>query len=147
MSVARKISLRFERGGELTAELMPALAPKTVEAIVALLPLEVTVYHSRYCGREFNFPLETKGGVPRERQTSTCNTGDVVYWREWELDPADAEEAVGIYYGAEVLRDHRGYLPVNPFARIPQSQWERIEEIGLRIWQRGTEKLTVTMME
>ena len=145
-NVPSKISLRFERGGELTAELLPGVAPKTVEAILALLPLEVTVYHSRYCGREFNFPLKTERSVPRERQTSTCNTGDVVYWKEWELESADAAEAIGIYYGAEVLRDHRGYLPVNPFARIPQSQWKKIEEIGLRIWQQGIEKATVEVL-
>jgi len=142
-----KIVFRFERGGELIAELMPDVAPKSVEGFLEILPLEVTVYHSRWCGREFNFPIKTKRNIPREKQTATCNTGDVVYWTEWELDPSEAAEAIGVYYGAEVLRDHRGYLPVNPFARISQDQWKKIEEIGVRIWQQGTEKLTVTMLE
>jgi len=145
--VPKKIVFLFERGGELTAELMPDVAPLTVEGFLEILPLTVTVYHSRWCGREFNFPLKTKRNIPRERQTSTCNTGDVVYWKEWELAPAEAAEAIGVYYGAEVLRDHRGYLPVNPFARIPQSQWKRIEEIGLRIWQQGIEKVTVDVLQ
>jgi len=139
----KKIVFRFERGGELIAELMPDVAPKSVEGFLEILPLKVTVYHSRWCGREFNFPIKTKRNIPREKQTATCNTGDVVYWTEWELDPAEAAEAIGIYYGAEVLRDHRGYLPVNPFARISQDQWKTIEEIGVRIWQQGTEKLTI----
>lgn len=143
----RKIVLRFERGGELIAELMPDVAPKSVAGFLEILPLEVTVYHSRWCGREFNFPIKTKRNIPREKQTSTCNTGDVVYWKEWELDPSEAAEAIGIYYGAEVLRDHRGYLPVNPFARISQDQWKKIEEIGLRIWQRGIEKLTISALK
>jgi len=143
----RKIAFRFERGGELIAELMPDVAPKTVEAFLEILPLEVTVYHSRWCGREFNFPVKTKRNIPREKQTATCNTGDVVYWKEWELDPSEAAEAIGIYYGAEVLRDHRGYLSVNPFARIPQAQWKKIEEIGLRIWQQGVEKLTIAVFQ
>ena len=138
-----KIVFRFERGGELIAELMPDVAPNSVEGFLEILPLEVTVYHSRWCGREFNFPIKTKRNIPREKQTATCNTGDVVYWTEWELDPSEAAEAIGIYYGAEVLRDHRGYLPVNPFARISQDQWKAIEEIGVRIWQQGTEKLTI----
>jgi hypothetical protein len=141
-----KIVFRFERGGELTAELMPDVAPKSVEGFLEILPLEVTVYHSRWCGREFNFPIKTKRAIPREKQTATCNTGDVVYWTEWELDPAEAAEAIGVYYGAEVLRDHRGYLPVNPFARISQDQWKTIEEIGVRIWQQGTEKLTIDVL-
>lgn len=142
-----KIVFRFERGGELIAELLPDLTPKTVEGFLEILPLKVTVYHSRWCGREFNFPVKTKRNIPREKQTSTCNTGDVVYWKEWELDPSEAAEAIGIYYGAEVLRDHRGYLPVNPFARISQDQWKTIEEIGLRIWQQGIEKLTIGRMQ
>jgi len=142
-----KIVFRFERGGELIAELLPDLTPKTVEGFLEILPLKVTVYHSRWCGREFNFPVKTKRNIPREKQTSTCNTGDVVYWKEWELDPSEAAEAIGIYYGAEVLRDHRGYLPVNPFARISQDQWKTIEEIGLRIWQQGIEKLTIDRLQ
>jgi len=142
-----KIVFRFERGGELIAELMPDVAPKSVEGFLEILPLEVTVYHSRWCGREFNFPLKTKRNIPREKQTATCNTGDVVYWTEWELDPSEAAEAIGVYYGAEVLRDHRGYLPVNPFARISQDQWKTIEEIGVRIWQQGIEKLTIDRLQ
>ncbi|MCK4410676.1 DUF3830 family protein [Candidatus Bipolaricaulota bacterium] len=142
-----KIVFRFERGGELIAELLPDLTPKTVEGFLEILPLKVTVYHSRWCGREFNFPVKTKRNIPREKQTSTCNTGDVVYWKEWELDPSEAAEAIGVYYGAEVLRDHRGYLPVNPFARISQDQWKTIEEIGVRIWQQGIEKLTIDRLQ
>ena len=142
-----KIVFRFERGGELIAELMPDVAPKSVEGFLEILPLKVTVYHSRWCGREFNFPVKTKCNIPREKQTSTCNTGDVVYWKEWEMDPSEAAEAIGIYYGAEVLRDHRGYLPVNPFARISQDQWKTIEEIGVRIWQQGIEILTIDRLQ
>ena len=140
------LEFRFERGGKLTARLMPDLAPKTVDAVRGLLPLEVTVYHTRWCGREINFPIASARPVPRERQTSTANTGDVVYWTEWELGDG-ANEALAIYYGPEVIRDHRGFLPVNVFARVPQDQWPQIEEIGLRIWQQGTEKLIVVVLE
>jgi len=142
-----KIVFRFERGGELIADLMPDVAPKSVEGFLEILPLKVTVYHSRWCGREFNFPVKSKHDIPREKQTATCNTGDVVYWKEWGIDPSEATEAIGVYYGAEVLRDHRGYLPVNPFARISQDQWKTIEEIGVRIWQQGVEKLTIDRLQ
>jgi hypothetical protein len=104
--------------------------------------MEVTVYHSRWSGREINFPVRSPRSVPRERQTCTVNTGDVIYWKEWEMGES-AHEALAIYYGAEVTRDHRGYLPVNVFAQVSQEQWGQIEEIGLRIWQQGTEKLTI----
>jgi hypothetical protein len=143
--VERRIVLRFERGGELVADLLPELAPRTVEALLKMLPFEATVYHSRWSGREINFPVKSPMAIPRERQTTQMSTGDVIYWTEWDLDPAQAAEALAVYYGAEVSRDHRGRLPVNVFARIPPAQWKAIEEIGLRVWQRGVEKVTVSL--
>ena len=137
------IRFRFERGGEFTARLRPDLAPETVKAVMAMLPIETTVYHSRWSGREINFPVKNSESVPRERQTCTVNTGDVIYWKEWEMG-AEAQEALAIYYGAEVTRDHRGYLPVNVFARVAQQEWQEIERIGLRIWKEGVEMLTVS---
>ena len=143
--MSTRIVFTFARGGKLTATPLPELNPKTVEALLALLPLEATVYHSRWSGREINFPINCQGSIARENQTTQTNTGDVIYWREWEKEGPAAAEAVAIYYGAEVTRDHRGYLPVNVFARIPEYQWKAIEEIGLRIWQQGVEQVTVTV--
>ena len=141
-----RIRFRFERGGGFTAELRPDLAPETVKAVLAMLPLEVTVYHSRWSGREINFPVKSSTPVPREHQTCTTNTGDVIYWKEWEMGDA-AQEALAIYYGAEVTRDHHGYLPVNVFARVPQDHWDEIEKVGLRVWQNGIETLRVDRIE
>ena len=136
------IKFTFERGGELLADLLPEVAPKTIHRVLAVLPIETTLYHTRWCGREVNFSIKSRELIPRENQTSTANTGDVVYWKEWE-NQDDPPEALAIYYGAEVIRDHRGFLPVNVFARISQAQWRQIEEIGLRIWQRGIERIRV----
>ena len=141
-----QIRFRFERGGGFTARLRPNLAPETVKAVMAMLPIEATVYHSRWSGREINFSVNSSTPVPRERQTCTVNTGDVIFWKEWEMGD-EAQEALAIYYGAEVTRDHRGYLPVNVFARVPQQEWPEIERIGLRIWKEGVERLTVSRAE
>jgi hypothetical protein len=138
-----RIRFRFERGGEFTATLRPDLAPETVKAVMVMLPIETTVYHSRWSGREINFSVKCPTPVPRERQTCTVNTGDVVYWKEWEIGE-EADEALAIYYGAEVTRDHRGYLPVNVFAQVAQEEWSEIERIGLRIWKEGGEGLSVS---
>lgn len=135
----------FERGGRLTARPLPEINPRTVEALLKMLPLEATVYHSRWSGREINFPVKSGLSIARENQTTQTNTGDVIYWKEWEKEDSEAVEAVAIYYGPELTRDHRGYLPVNVFARIPDSEWKTIEEIGLRIWQQGIEKIAVSL--
>ncbi len=144
--MASKILFKFERGGELVAEVLPDVAPRTVESFLEMLPLEAKVYHSRWSGREINFPVKSRRKVPREKQTAQMSTGDVIYWKEWEMEDTEAAEAIAIYYGAEVSRDHRGRLPVNVFARIPPAQWKTIEEVGLRIWQQGIEKVTVTVV-
>ena len=141
-----KIRFIFERGGELVADLLPEAAPKTIERVLEVLPHETTVYHTRWCGREINFPMKSKKPVPRENQTATANTGDVIYWKEWETEE-NPPEALAIYYGAEVIRDHRGFLPVNLFARISQDQWPQIEEIGIRVWQKGIEKIHIEVVE
>ena len=142
----RQIKFTFERGGELVADLLPEVAPRTIERVLEVLPLDCTVYHTRWCGREINFPVKSKRPVPRENQTATANTGDVIYWKEWETGE-DPPEALAIYYGAEVIRDHRGFLPVNVFARISQDQWPQIEEIGIRVWQHGIEKLHIEVVK
>ncbi len=141
-----RLRFEFERGGRFAASLRPELAPETVKAVLGMLPLEATVYHSRWSGREINFPVVSSTPVPRERQTCTVNTGDVIYWKEWELGDG-AHEALAVYYGAEVTRDHRGYLPVNVFARVGQEEWPVIEEVGLRIWREGAERVTVSREE
>jgi hypothetical protein len=142
--MSARIVFTFSRGGKLTATPLLELNPRTVEAFLKLLPLQAKVYHSRWSGREINFPVASQGSIARENQTTQTNTGDVIYWREWEKE-GPAAEAIAIYYGAEVTRDHRGYLPVNVFARIPEYQWKAIEEIGLRIWQQGVEQVAVSL--
>ncbi len=141
-----KIRFILERGGELVADLLPEAAPKTIERVLEVLPHETTVYHTRWCGREINFPIKSIKPVLRENQTATASTGDVVYWKEWETEE-NPPEALAIYYGAEVIRDHRGFLPVNLFARISQDQWPQIEEIGIRVWQKGIEKIHIEVVE
>jgi hypothetical protein len=143
--MSESIIFTFERGGRLTARLLLDRAPQTVSILRGLLPLEATVFHSRWSGREINFPVKSEEGIPRENQTTQTNTGDVIYWKEWGMDASEPAEAIAIYYGAEITRDHRGFLPVNVFACIPESQWSTIEEVGLRIWQHGIESVEVTI--
>jgi hypothetical protein len=140
----QRVRLEFQRGGVLVADVLADVAPQTAAAVLSALPLDTTAYHTRWCGREVYFPLTLGGSAPpRENDTSSVNTGDVIYWREWEKTEG-ASEALSVYYGAEVVRDHRGLLPVNVFARVSQDQWPKIAEIGVRIWQRGIETVRVT---
>jgi len=132
----------FERGQEFRAEFLPQAAPETIRSMTESLPLEKTVFHTRWCGREINVPLVSSRLPIRENQTSTAGFGDVIYWREWDIEQ-DPQEALGIYYGPELIRHHSGFLQVNLFARVPQEQWPIIEEVGLRVWQKGVEQVQI----
>lgn len=144
VKLQQKLKLSFERGGELELEVLTDVAPKTIEVILGLLPIENIVYHSRWSGREINTEIKTGKTVSRENQTIQTKTGDVVYWREWEKVSPEAAEVIAIYYGPELTRDHRGFQPVNVFATIDPTQWKLIEEIGIRIWRKGGELMRLT---
>ena len=130
--MSSRIRFIFERGGELVADLLSEAAPKTVERVLEVLPLETTVYHTRWCGREIYFSIKSKSQVPRENQTATANTGDVIYWREWETEE-NPPEALSIYYGGEVIRDHRlsAREPIRPYFPRPVAPDRRDRYQGL----------------
>ncbi|MGI6485870.1 MAG: DUF3830 family protein [Tepidanaerobacteraceae bacterium] len=144
----RRIIFTFERGGEIRGILKFDEAPETCSTIWNLLPLEAYVLHTRWCGREINFPIKTPQSPPRENEQIFVSKGDIVYWREWEgLYAKTGAEALAIYYGAEHTRDCRGNLPVNIIGNVDYEDLNVLKEIGIRIWQKGGEKVTVTKKE
>lgn len=140
--MSRKVRIRFSRGGEVVVTLLEREAPQTSDWVWKHLPLTAEVLHSRWCGREINWPVKGQGSLPSENQTITTCTGALVYWRDWEGDLARA--ALALYYGPELLRDHRGYLPVNVFGQVDTAQWPMLIEVGERIWQYGKELVSVS---
>ena len=56
-------------------------------------------------------------------------------------------EAIGWFYGTETVRDWRGESRVNLFARVDQSEWPFLEEVGLRTWREGGEDCTISVVE
>ncbi|MDI6895316.1 MAG: DUF3830 family protein [Bacillota bacterium] len=144
----RRIKISFERGGEVTATLLEDEAPQTCEVVWRQLPITSEAVHTRWCGREVNWAVDFGRRPPRENQTITSSVGNVVYWREWEgLYPSTGAEALGVYYGAELIRDHRGHQPVNVFAQVDTSSWNLLREVGYRVWRQGAERVTVTRLE
>ncbi|MCL5045904.1 MAG: DUF3830 family protein [Actinobacteria bacterium] len=146
--MARKIRISFERGGEVTATLLEDEAPETCNVVWDRLPVMSEMLHTRWCGREVNWAVDLGRRPPRENQTITSSVGNVVYWREWDgLYPSTGAEALAVYYGAELIRDHRGHQPVNVFAQVDTSSWGILREVGHRVWRRGAERVTVTRVE
>ncbi len=140
------IKLTFERGGTLLARLNDK-APKTVKEVMERLPITSTVYHTRWCGREVSFEIRTNRLPPLENCSTIVSKFDLAYWRDWDgLTVPEGEgpkEAIAIYYGPELLRYHNGSLRANIIGRIEVDQEQLLEDIGLRIWEYGKEKVTV----
>lgn len=146
-----KIKLTFERGGELIGELNPKLAPHTVKSLIEVLPFDSVMVHTRWCGREFSCGFATKSLPPKENYTHIASKFDLMYWRDWDseevLPEAPSREGLCIYYGAEIMNYHGGVLIANVIGHIDYAQEALMEEIGVRIWQHGVEKVTITMAE
>ena len=136
----RRIRITFERGGEVTATLLEDEAPETCNAVWEHAPIVSQALHTRWCGREVNWAVDLGCEPPWENQTISSSVGNVVYWREWEgLYPSTGAEAFGLYYGAELIRDHRGHQPVNVFAQVDTSSWDVLKDVEIgraSCWER-----------
>jgi len=142
-----KFQFHFERGGKLTMTTL-AEAPKSIECISKMVPINAKIFQARWSGREIFIPTELKKKPPRENQTIRANLGDVIYFREWK-DSYDFTgfEAIGIFYGPEIVREWRGDSPVNLIGRIDPSQWDLIKSIGERVWRQGGERISIKVLD
>ena len=135
-----RIKFTFSRGGVLIAVLDEKNAPQTVKSLLEALPCEGDVMHTRWCGREYFVPTPTIHKPPKENQTTSVSKGDIAYWRDFdnpENNEHPAFETLSIYYGAEHLRYHNGFLQPNVCGHIEYDQFDLMEEIGIDVWKHG----------
>jgi hypothetical protein len=139
-----RIRFEFERGGVLNARMLQDKAPETVRAVTAAAPISATVYQARWSGKEIFVPIDIPMKPPRENQTIRAGIGDVIYFREWEgAYQCTGFEAIGLFYGNEIVREWRGDAPVNVIAHIDSSEFELLEAIGDRVWREGGEAIAI----
>lgn len=140
----KKLKITFETGEFVVARLKQN---ETANIVYHSLPIESTLTHSRWSGREVNFRAKLSDIPEREDQTIYTSHGDVVYWRDWRSAEESPNNVIAIYYGAELTRSHIGDEPVNIFGEVLQSHFELLKTIGERIWLKGTEKVKVEKFE
>jgi hypothetical protein len=140
------LEFRFERGGTLRAK-PAAEAERTIECISNALPMGAKVFQARWSGREIFIPVNLAEKPPREHQSIRVSLGDVIYFCEWAgAYEHTGFEAIGMFYGPEIVREWRGDAPVNVFAQIDPSQWDLLKEIGERVWRRGGENIDIHLI-
>jgi hypothetical protein len=141
-----RLEFTFQRGGSLivsTAE----QSVKTCEAISKDLPIDARIYQARWSGKEIFVPIALQQKPPRERQNIRASLGDVIYFREWEGSYEHTGfEAIGLFYGPEIVREWRGDAPVNVFGRVDPTQFELLQAIGDRVWREGGEGIAIRLL-
>lgn len=139
------LKLTFQRGGVIYVKLND-ISKNTKNSILDILPINVEILHTRWCGREIYANITTKKSPPKENQTTIVSKFDVTYWREWEMGQDGVKaptEAISLFYGPELLRYHGGLLTVNIIGRVLEEQESLLEEIGLRVWKSGKESVNI----
>lgn len=140
------LKFSFERGGSLLAKLN-CEAPTTSPAILEILPIESTLRHTRWCGREIYMPIRTMNLPSKENQTCIVSKFDLVYWREWDAENGvTPKETLSLFYGAERLSFHGGLLTVNVVGRVLWEYEEMLETVGERVWSAGFEGVKVELI-
>ena len=141
-----QIEFKFEKGGTLRAMLHPEAA-QTIHCVTKSLPINATVYQARWSGREIFVPIKLTDKPSRECQSIRASLGDIIYFCEWgDSYNYTGFEAIGLFYGPEIVREWRGDAPVNVFGRIDPSQWDLIKEIGDRVWRGGGEAIAIRVL-
>jgi len=142
-----RFQFTYQRGGSLIVTTL-AEAPLTTAAVKSEAPFDATVYQARWSGREIFVPVKFKNKPVRENQSIRANIGDVIYFHEWpEQFNYTGFEAIGMFYGPEIVREWRGDCPVNVFGRVDPSQFDLLKEIGERVWRQGGEAISITPLD
>jgi hypothetical protein len=131
----KKFVIEFSKGGKFTAVLLMTEAPKTCEAFLKALPLEVKLRQARFAGEEFYFQANLSAEL--ENQISPT-------WGDISFNADPKWKAVCIYYGNNVKKTG---LPYNLFARVVSGNLEELKKVGERVWIQGEEVARIKGLE
>jgi hypothetical protein len=146
MSKLRNVLLKFERGGQVSASLLDE-APETCNALVASLPLELTLMHAMWAGEEiFTNDIPIHSELKGENEMNEMKGGEVGLISPLVHRHLPRKDYVPfcIFYGKG--RARKGVdetIEVNVCARINDQDLGMLKRIGSRIRTQGTEKVRI----
>jgi hypothetical protein len=113
-------------------------APETSKAFVGILPFTRTFYHARVSGQEIWIDNVPPLNIIQENASVFTEPGEVVFG---PTKPTRTKTAncFGIYYG-----DGKGLDACNIFARVIDSDKQKLIDLGNSIWKNGTQELTIS---
>lgn len=113
-------------------------APETSKAFVGILPFTRTFYHARVSGQEIWIDNVPPLNIIQENASVFTEPGEVVFG---PTKPTRTKTAncFGIYYG-----DGKGLDACNIFARVIDSDKQKLIDLGNSIWKNGSQELTIS---
>jgi hypothetical protein len=113
-------------------------APVTSKAFVDILPFTRTFHHARVSGQEIWIDNVPPLDIIQENASVFTKPGEVVFG---PTKPTRTKTAncFGIYYG-----DGKGLDACNIFARVIDSDKQKLIGLGNSIWKNGSQELTIS---
>ena len=125
---------------EIKFELYLDTAPVTSKAFLSILPFTRTFCHARVSGQEIWIDDVPKLDIIQENASVFTEPGEVVFGPAKPIRTKTAN-CFGIYYG-----DGKGLDACNIFAKVVESDKQKLVDLGNKIWRTGSLELTVTVI-
>ena len=116
-------------------------APVTCDAFARTLPFTRTFHHARVSGEEIWIDDVPELNIIQENESVFTEPGEVVLGPSKPLRNRTAN-CMGIYYGNEKGRD-----AANIFARVVDSDADKLTRLGNKIWKSGSQQITIAALE
>lgn len=126
---------------EIHFELYFDSAPVTSQAFLTILPFTRTFYHARVSGQEIWIDDVPQLDIIQENASVFAEPGEVVFGPTKPLR-AKTANCFGIYYG-----DGKGLDACNIFAKVLESDKQKLFDLGNRIWKYGALELAISVTE
>lgn len=125
---------------EIKFEFYLGAAPITSKAFISILPFTRRFFHARVSGQEIWIDNVPKLDIIQENASVFTEPGEVVFGPS---SPSRTKTAncFGIYYG-----EGKGLDACNIFAKVVESDRQKLIELGNRIWENGCIEITISAL-
>ena len=128
-------------GQEIKFELYLDDAPITSTAFQSILPFTRTFNHARVSGQEIWIDDVPKLDIIQENASVFTAPGEVVFGPT-KPSRTKTADCFGIYYG-----DGKGLDACNIFAKVVDTDRQKLINLGNDIWKNGSQELTLSLID
>lgn len=133
--------LTTQNGQVIKFELYLDDAPITSRAFQSILPFTRTFNHARVSGQEIWIDDVPKLDIIQENSSIFTEPGEVVFGPT-KPNRTKTANCFGIYYG-----EGKGLDACNIFAKVVDTDRQKLIELGNNIWKNGSQKLTLSNID